>query len=516
MKIIKNKNKYISFVQKQSYRFAVVLVVFSMFVNILNINQTSAYFNDEAIIEGTEFTAGTLEIDLDDTNLFSPDLMYPADSNSVSMDISNIGSLDSQYIAKTITTGSDNSACSYITMTATDGTSTYTGLIENFISVATPTTDTTWSFDFTVNADAPVSVWGKTCSFKWNYTAWQTDLADSSMGFTAVKEKLGEIKIGKAVVMNEIIPNPEGLDTQSGLQGEWVELYNNSNTSIELNGWKIKDLTGNIKIISASNTMNGRTLIGPKGSYLEWVVVFMNNDIMNNNCDTISFYDDKDNLVDQYKYKNSVNDTDSDSNSTGGADNDTPGGSETAHNEGKSHARIPDGTGEWIDPIPTPGTPNKLDEEIVPTETKELLDILQDENKITEEEEEEIIVENATPSEAVTDESQTGSTEEVITEETESDNVEEVEESDIPEEEPTDEPIVEEAKEEEFIDTEENEEVTIEEPVVEELEEIVTTEESPVQEIVEDVVEEQAEAVEVIETVVEVPPVVEPPVQVVE
>ena len=31
----------------------------------------------------------------------------------------------------------------------------------------------------------------------------------------------------------------------------------------------------------------------------------------------------------------------------------------------KSYARIPDGTGSWVDPIPTPGEPNKM-EEIMP------------------------------------------------------------------------------------------------------------------------------------------------------
>jgi len=368
MKTKKNNNKYFSSLNNFSYKFIVIFSAFLIIFGTLNTNRAFAYFSDEATIDGNTFTAGTLEINIDTEDAIDFGLMYPGDNDSTSIGISNTGTLDSQYIFKTIPTDSDNGACDYITVSATDSINTYTGTISNFTSVAENTTDKTWNFDLKVNDNAPASVWGKTCSFKWEYTAWQTDLHDSSLGFTSVKEKIGEIEIGKAVVMNEILPNPEGLDTQLGLQGEWVELYNNSNISIELSGWKIKDEVDHEIIISPSNTMNGRTRIEAEGSYLEWVVVFMSNDIMNNTGDTISFYDNVGTLVDQYTYTSNVTDADSDSNSTGGADNNNPTGSETAGNEGKSYARIPDGTGAWIDPIPTPGEPNVEGELELPEE----------------------------------------------------------------------------------------------------------------------------------------------------
>ena len=365
MKTLKNKNNILY--RKQLSKLVIVFVVFSI---LSNINLTYAYFNDEVVIEGTEFTAGTLEITINSEDAVDLGLMYPGDiNNSVYVDISNTGTLDSQYVVKTIPTGSDNSACNYITVTAADSTNPsnpYEETVNNFISETEDTIDTTWNFSLKVNNNTPASVWGKTCSFKWVYTAWQTNLPDASSGFTSTKEKLGEINIGKVVVMNEILPNPEGLDTQAGLQGEWVELYNNGNISLDLAGWKIKDAAGNTKIISTLNTFNGRTTIGPKGSYNEWVVVFMNDDIMNNTGDTISFYDPTENLIDSYSYGNSGNDNDSDSNSTGGGSNGNPVGGETAGNEGKSDARIPDGIGAWVDPIPTPGEPNELSEEIIP------------------------------------------------------------------------------------------------------------------------------------------------------
>lgn len=359
MEKTKNKNKYISFLKDSISKLVVVFLVFSIFSSVSNINQTYAYFNDEASMEGSTFTAGTLEIGVDYTDSFNSDL-NPGDTTSVTASISNLGSLDSQYIVETNVEGSDTSACDYITMQVTTPSTLYTGSIKDFASInPEPTTISSMDYSFTVDANASPSVWGKTCTFKWRYTAWQNDFADSSSGFSSVKEKLSEINIGKVVVMNEILPNPEGLDTQLGLQGEWVELYNNGDVSIDLTGWKIKDLIGNTKIISSSNTMNGRTIIGPKGSYLEWVVVYMNDDMLNNGGDAVYFTDQSDNIIDQYTYESSVTDSDSDSNSTGGGDNDNPSGSETAGNEGKSYARLPvDGTGDWVDPIPTPGEPN--------------------------------------------------------------------------------------------------------------------------------------------------------------
>ena len=44
------------------------------------------------------------------------------------------------------------------------------------------------------------------------------------------------------VVLNEILPNPEGPDEQE----EFVELYNSNNFDVDLSGWEIKDITGSI------------------------------------------------------------------------------------------------------------------------------------------------------------------------------------------------------------------------------------------------------------------------------
>ena len=358
MMTIKNKNQYFSYIQKQFSKFAVVLVVASMLFGTLGINQTSAYFSDEAIISGNTFTAGTLEISLDNTNTFSSGLMYPGDNdNSVSVGISNTGTLNSKYLFKTIPTGSDNSACDYITVTATDSTNstnTYTGTVSNFTSVAENTIGKTWKFDLKVNNNAPASVWDKTCFFKWTYTAWQDNLNDASTGFTSTKEKLGSIRIGKAVVLNEILADPN-TTSLSPSNKEFVEIYNNSNVPIDLNGWQVSEMTAGGNETMHTIVQNGtnsshivavgiNTTIQPN-DYL--VLVFWGTQsYLNNDRDTVRLYDFGGiNKLDEFSY---------------------PMAGQSIKPEGYSYARIPDGVGAWVDPIPTPGMPNELGDVIIP------------------------------------------------------------------------------------------------------------------------------------------------------
>ncbi len=46
------------------------------------------------------------------------------------------------------------------------------------------------------------------------------------------------------LVINEIMYNPEGADTTDGKSHEWIEIYNNSASSVDLTGWKINDGDG--------------------------------------------------------------------------------------------------------------------------------------------------------------------------------------------------------------------------------------------------------------------------------
>lgn len=143
------------------------------------------------------------------------------------------------------------------------------------------------------------------------------------------------------IVINEFLPDPIGGDSDAMPNGEWVELYNRSNTDVDVSGWNLYDDYDSHRLpITADNTHTGSTII-PPGGYL---VVYKNGDSdfsLNQDPGTERVRLFAGNfstgiLKDSHTYEGPVE-------------------------ENKSIARIPDGYGPWVDPIPTPGQPNKLE-----------------------------------------------------------------------------------------------------------------------------------------------------------
>ncbi len=140
------------------------------------------------------------------------------------------------------------------------------------------------------------------------------------------------------IVINEILPNPAGNDNASMPGGEWVELYNKTDTNINVAGWWLYDSAdGHDLAITNNNTNTGNTIVSAGG----FLVVYRNGDnnfVLNNTGgDSVRLYDGKisdgANLIDSYTYTIDAL-------------------------EGKSIVRFPDGSDTWVDPIPTPGEPN--------------------------------------------------------------------------------------------------------------------------------------------------------------
>jgi hypothetical protein len=69
---------------------------------------------------------------------------------------------------------------------------------------------------------------------------------------TAINEQAKDtspVDYPTGVVINEILPSPEGADEQ----GEWIELYNTNNFEADLSGWKIEDVEGTKTIYFITN-----------------------------------------------------------------------------------------------------------------------------------------------------------------------------------------------------------------------------------------------------------------------
>jgi hypothetical protein len=62
------------------------------------------------------------------------------------------------------------------------------------------------------------------------------------------------------IVINEIMQNPAAVDDT---KGEWIEIYNNTGSAIDINGWTLKDDGSDSHVIA-----NGGPLTIPAGGYL--------------------------------------------------------------------------------------------------------------------------------------------------------------------------------------------------------------------------------------------------------
>jgi len=174
------------------------------------------------------------------------------------------------------------------------------------------------------------------------------------------------------IILNEFLPNPYDDDKAEMPDGEWVELFNNSDIDIDVGGWYLYDSYDEHPLeITLENSDNnsdptdiGETVVPSYG----WLVVYVNeayDDWLNNTGeDMIRLYDgpiETGNLISYYNY----NGADFDSLTPTPAEiniDDSAGVGGSSIPENKSFARIPDGIGAWVDPDPTPGAPNILED----------------------------------------------------------------------------------------------------------------------------------------------------------
>jgi hypothetical protein len=478
MKKIINNSKYFLYFKKQLNKIVAVFAIVSMFFGILNINQTLSYYSDVETSKTNSFSAAMFDILL--TNMNINETLSPAFINEIDFDTNllKVGeSLKPQYkVSSVLLEGSNTAFCDAITLTATHSGFSYEGSLLGFVA-STTTSLGTWEFDLELDKEKSNFPQGAKCDVNIRFDAWRDGIdTPEESGYTDTEQV--EVRLmANMIVLNEFLPKPSGVaygfdfgsDSSDMPQGEWVELYNNSDFETDLSDWYIWDGSGselNKILITATNTVPATTII-PAHS---WLVVYMNKSVLNNTGDTVKLFDNTNVLIDLYEYNShdvcELEPTPADPNDPTigvGVCSDVP--------PNKSYARIPDGVGSWVDPIPTPGEPNELiDQEFISTDISKITEVISEETTDTslsdeedskevniEEpstEESEIIKEDVTANPTEKDDVEIITTEELIQEPV----VEETIEGVVPEE------SIEEVKEEEVL----TEEVVVEEPVQQE------------------------------------------------
>lgn len=133
--------------------------------------------------------------------------------------------------------------------------------------------------------------------------------------------------------ITELLPNPTGDDNAPMPGGEYIELYNPSDSQIDLEGYYFLDALQN-KLIISDNTTLDNTTIQPNSLK----VIYRNQNTkfsLNNDKDTIYFYDKLENLIEIISY-----------------------------NQTKENNSISKIDNAWVQAPPTPGVVNKISENV--------------------------------------------------------------------------------------------------------------------------------------------------------
>src|SRR5947207_394630 len=88
------------------------------------------------------------------------------------------------------------------------------------------------------------------------------------------------------ILINEFLPDPQGADAT----GEWIELWNNGNTSASLVGWRLENKAGKKFVFKNEEVARDAYLLVPRTNTKL---------TLKNSDETISLYDPAGKLVDQ-------------------------------------------------------------------------------------------------------------------------------------------------------------------------------------------------------------------------
>lgn len=220
-----------------------VLLVALLWGGILGVNATSSYYNDNEESLGDSFVAGVLDFILINGD-FTPKEgalnFQPGTTTSKTVGVAlEPGSNPMRYHARTTNIIGDTDFCHAIDLKASRGTSTeFNGRLVDFISAPT-TTIGDWQYDFSYGSST--ASYNSICSFDLEYSGRQTaphhEYDDGGYYDT---ETVPNTLYSWGFHINKVY---YAVDATHGVEGnnEWVEIYNQTDSALDIGGWQICD-----------------------------------------------------------------------------------------------------------------------------------------------------------------------------------------------------------------------------------------------------------------------------------
>ena len=224
---------------------AITLIVGLNGVALSQIGYTMGYYNDIETSTENTFLAGSVDFLLNVSDWQPVETavsMGPVDITKKTIEVDPQDSNPFKYYTKSTNIVGDSDFCAGLNVTATlDGDEMYNGPITGLLTVPTVILDS-WEFTYTTGVN---DFQNKVCDFDIDYNGWQTrhDYPTYEDGGFSDTEKVKNHLASWGFRINKVyydIKSPErGVENTN----EWVEIYNQTNTDLDISGWEICDNT---------------------------------------------------------------------------------------------------------------------------------------------------------------------------------------------------------------------------------------------------------------------------------
>jgi hypothetical protein len=226
----------------------VLLSIVLLTIGFLGPNNTNAFFNDKEVSPGNTMQAGVLDFSLEALDTFDS-LLTPNQTVTKNVKLNNDGTIGFGYIVSASNFSSADNLCDYIDLEAKlDGVSVYTGSLINFYHEVNSFQDPeNWQFILSLQGNDE-NYEETSCAFDLNFNSKQ----DVCFGFSDFESISNTVNTGNwhtgggnggdnsgSVVINEVYYDVLDNDYCSEEKSEWIELYNNSDSPVNIKDWQL-------------------------------------------------------------------------------------------------------------------------------------------------------------------------------------------------------------------------------------------------------------------------------------
>ena len=225
-------------------KFATVALLLTLNAGFLNISITNAFYNDTESSTGNDFAAGALDFVLTDSGFDPVAAALNFESGTTTQKTVGMAlepeSNPIKYKASTKNASGDVSFCQGIHLNASlNSENQFTGKLTDFVSTAT-TTIGDWQYDFSMPADS--HFYNSVCSFDFEYEGRQTlphnEYPDG--GYYDIETASSTI-YSWGFRINKVYYDVETSERGIEYDNEWVEIYNQTDQSLDITNWQICD-----------------------------------------------------------------------------------------------------------------------------------------------------------------------------------------------------------------------------------------------------------------------------------